>query len=322
MNPMNWISATGLSPSAAMPTASPLISSSASGVSSTRSGPKRFCRPTVARNTPPFMPTSSPNTTPSGSSCSARASARLTASTRVISGIRPAPRKLAALGGVDLGQLGIEMLEHRLRGARGRGQVARNGGIDALLAVARELFLLRLAPGLLGDEIGPEAGDGLLLPVRLHLFRRAIARGVVSRRMIAKPVGDGLDEARPLTVAGRGYGLLGGLPHGEDIVAVDLLAGEAGGDGLLRQGRARRLESERHRDRPLVVVDHEHDGQLLDAGEIHGLVDIALGGGAVAQQADGDARLSAQLDGVGDAGGVRRLRAHRDAEGKVVGGTR
>ena len=32
----------------------------ASGVSITRSAPKRFCKPSVARKTPPFTPTSSP----------------------------------------------------------------------------------------------------------------------------------------------------------------------------------------------------------------------------------------------------------------------
>src|SRR6266581_4252286 len=92
INPMNWISPTGFKPCAAMPTQSPLIRSSASGVSNTRSGPKRCCSPTVARKTPPLTPTSSPNTTTLGSSSIARASAILTASTSVISGISLSPQ--------------------------------------------------------------------------------------------------------------------------------------------------------------------------------------------------------------------------------------
>ncbi|MNR01068.1 hypothetical protein D3C85_1168620 [compost metagenome] len=67
MKPWNWNSATGLSPWVAMPTATPAISPSASGVSITRLKPNLSRRPTVARNTPPLTPTSSPSTTTSGS---------------------------------------------------------------------------------------------------------------------------------------------------------------------------------------------------------------------------------------------------------------
>src|SRR6478672_2430954 len=70
-----------------MPTQSPLIRASDSGVSKTRSTPKRCCNPAVARNTPPLTPTSSPKTTTLGSSARARASAKLIASTSVTSGI-------------------------------------------------------------------------------------------------------------------------------------------------------------------------------------------------------------------------------------------
>src|SRR5262249_51015700 len=172
--PMNWISPTGLSPCAAMPTQAPPISSSDSGVSITRSGPKRCCSPTVARNTPPFTPTSSPSTITFGSSCIARASARLTASTSVDSGIA-ASLQLVALGRVDLGKFGIEVIEHRLRRSWRFRQIPFCRSVDALLALACELFLLRLAPCLLADEIGAQPDDRLLLPTPLDLFRRAIA---------------------------------------------------------------------------------------------------------------------------------------------------
>src|SRR5690606_23585217 len=45
-----------------MPIAVPTIPHSDSGVSKQRSGPNSSCRPAVARNTPPRLPTSSPNT--------------------------------------------------------------------------------------------------------------------------------------------------------------------------------------------------------------------------------------------------------------------
>src|ERR1043166_5433890 len=143
-----------------MPTHTPLISNSASGVSITRSGPKRCCSPTVARNTPPLMPTSSPSTTTSGSSSMARASAMLTASTSVASGIGVS-RQLAALTGVDRRQLRVEMVEHGLRRARRRCQIALDRDLDLVLALARERLFARLVPLFLADEIGAQPRDRL-----------------------------------------------------------------------------------------------------------------------------------------------------------------
>src|SRR5215831_13535564 len=185
---MNWISPTGLSPCAAIPTQAPLIKSSDSGVSITRSGPKRSSRETVARNTPPFTPTSSPSTITSGSSCIARASARLTASTSVDSGI-VASLQLVTLGRVDLGKFGIEVIEHRLRRPWPHRKVALYRGVDARLTLDRESFLLRLALCRLPDEIGAQPRDQLLLPAPLGLFRLPIARRVVRGGMVAEPVG-------------------------------------------------------------------------------------------------------------------------------------
>src|ERR1043166_9499883 len=141
-----------------MPTHTPLISNSASGGSITRSGPKRCCSPTVARNTPPLMPTSSPSTTTSGSSSMARASAILTASTSVASGIG-ASRQLAALAGVDRRQLGVEVIEHGLGRPRQRRQIALDRGVDLLLTLARERLFARLVPLFLADEIGAQRSE-------------------------------------------------------------------------------------------------------------------------------------------------------------------
>src|SRR2546428_4682885 len=60
MKSANWISAMGRIPLAAAPMASPTMVDSASGVSITRSAPYFLNRPSVARNTPPRWPTSSP----------------------------------------------------------------------------------------------------------------------------------------------------------------------------------------------------------------------------------------------------------------------
>src|SRR6476620_7773776 len=125
---MNWISPTGLSPCAAMPTHRPLIRASDNGVSKTRLTPKRCCNPTVARNTPPLTPTSSPKTTTLGSSANARASAKLIDSTSVTSGILVL--NLLTLAGVDTGQLGIQIVEHGFGCARRDFQVPFDGRVD------------------------------------------------------------------------------------------------------------------------------------------------------------------------------------------------
>src|SRR5262245_20208285 len=156
-----------------MPTQSPLINSSASGVSITRSAPKRCCSPTVARKTPPLTPTSSPSTTTLPSSSMARASARLMDSTSVTSGTGTSA-ELRPLAGVAARQFGVQIVEHRLRRARRRGQIALDCRLDRFLALGRKLFLLRLAPQLLAHEIRAQPRDRLLLPARLNFFRRTV----------------------------------------------------------------------------------------------------------------------------------------------------
>src|SRR5438874_1562677 len=60
MKSANWISMMGSRPPRAMPMPWPTIEDSASGVSITRSSPNFSTKPSVARNTPPRVPTSSP----------------------------------------------------------------------------------------------------------------------------------------------------------------------------------------------------------------------------------------------------------------------
>src|SRR5216684_1173929 len=265
INPMNWISPTGFSPCAAMPTQSPLIRSSASGVSNTRSGPKRGCSPTVARKTPPLTPTSSPNTTTLGSSSIARASAMLTASISVISVISP-PFEFAALRSIGLRQLGIEMIEHRLGRSRLLSQVALDRSVDTTLAFGGKLFLFRFAPHVSASEKGPQPRDRLLLPARLDFRGRTVARC----------------------------------------------------DRLLRQRFGCGLKPQRYGNSPLIIDGDEHDRQLVHAREIHRFIDVALRGGAVTEQTYGNAGLLAQLEGVGDARSMGRLRSDGNAEREIL----
>src|SRR6266566_7927595 len=309
---MNWISPTGFNPRAAMPTHRPAISASASGVSMTRSRPKRCWSPTVARKTPPLTPMSSPSSTTLGSSPSARASATLIASTSVISGTERS-LDLVALAPIGMREFGVEMIEHGLRGAGARRQIAGDRRLHPFLALGRELLFLRLAPGLLADEIGPQPRNRLLLPMGLDLFGRAIPCRIIRGRVITQPVGHCLNEEWAFAVARGRDRSLGGGAHRDDVIAVHLFAGEAGSDRLLGERRRCGLQSERDRDGPLIVVGDEHDRKLPNAGEIHRFPQIALGGGAVTEQAHRDARLLSEPECIGNPGGVRRLRSHRNA---------
>src|SRR5262245_19231574 len=215
-----------------MPTQRPLISSSETGVSITRSAPNRFCSPAVARNTPPLTPTSSPNTTALASSRSARARARLTASTSVTSGIGR-PTQLVALAAVGARQHSVQVVEHGFGGTQGCRQVALDCRLDLPLAFRGERFLVGFAPRFLAHKIASDAGDRLFLPARLHFLRGAIAPGIVGRRVVAEPVGHALHEARAVAGAGRSDRLFGRRADGENVIAVALFCGKAGGGGLL-----------------------------------------------------------------------------------------
>src|SRR5262249_58511118 len=111
-------------------------------------------------------------------------------------------------------EFGVEMVEHRRRSARRGRQIAFDRRLDPLLAVGRELFLLRLAPRLLTDEIGAQARDRLFLPARLNLFGRTVTRRVIGGRVIAEAGGFGLGQTRPAPRPGFPHPTLPPRPPG------------------------------------------------------------------------------------------------------------
>ena len=78
----NCSSTTGRSPVSAAPIPQPTKPLSVSGVSRIRSAPKRSYSPSVARNSPPTLPMSSPITITLGSASSSSSSASRTAGTK------------------------------------------------------------------------------------------------------------------------------------------------------------------------------------------------------------------------------------------------
>jgi hypothetical protein len=119
----------------------------------------------------------------------------------------------------------------------------------------------------------------------------AVAAGVVGGGVVGEAVGDGLDEGGAAAGAGPLDGLLAGLVDGEEVVAVDLDGGHAVGEGALGDGR-RRASGSFARDAEMahwLFWQKKTQGTWRVAGEVHGFVEVALGGRAVAEVGDRDA---------------------------------
>src|ERR1700730_14989305 len=198
MKPLNWISATGRKPCAASPTDSPAMAFSASGVSSTRFGPKRCKRPSVARNTPPSAATSSPRTRTAPSSALAPARPRLTAWTRWISDIVASLRHRAERGSALLGEILRQGLVGEIEDRFPPLRRGRQIGIRCLIDRGRDLgqqpFLVRFGPDAAADEMVSQPGDRIFGPVRAHVGIAAIAARIIGGGMVAQPIGQRLDK--------------------------------------------------------------------------------------------------------------------------------
>src|SRR3990167_7836746 len=280
-----------------MPTDTPAIMASASGVSNTRLKPKRSRRPWVARNTPPLTPMSSPSMTTLSSSSMARCRARLTASSRVIffcSVMLAASVQLAGSAGLQQlaligqggGPLGVDIVHGRLGRLLADRFIGQHRSLQLRLAVGNQGLFTAFVPPPLSHQIGLQALDRFFLPGLLDLFGRPVTGGIVGSGVIAEAIAQALQQHRALAVPGTLQGLSKALIDRHDIVAIDLLASKAGTDGLLRQGRRAALNTPRHGDGPLVVVDHKHHRQLPGTGDIQGFEKIALAGGAIATGGD------------------------------------
>ena len=100
-----------------------------------------------------------------------------------------------------------------------------------------------------------------------------------------------------------------GLLDGGDVVAVDDLAGHPVAGGAVGDVLDGALRPPVGRERELVVLADEDDGQLPRRREVHPLVHRALAGGAVAEVRDRDLAGAVELRGQRGAAGVRDARA-------------
>ena len=110
------------------------------------------------------------------------------------------------------------------------------------------------------------------------------------------PQGDRLDQRRAAALARLLDRVLRLAVDGEHVGAVDDDALEAVGGGAVGEVLDRVLEMGRRRVGPLVVVDHEDDGQAADAGEVHPLVRVTARRRALAAPGDRDAGVLADAE--------------------------
>ena len=219
------------------------------------------------------------------------------------------------------------MQQRRLRRGVGCGERPLDGLVDLLACLGGPL--LGLLPGERAglEEARAEAVDRVVARPLLDLGARAVAAVVVARGVGDEAVGLGLDQLRAVAAARLLHAPAHLLVDGEDVVAVDGRGGDVVAAGALGDVADGHLLLAGLGDRVAVVLAEEDHGQLVDGGEVHGLVEVALRGGALAEVDDRDLVQPSQFRGVGDAGGVRQVGgdhagAGDDAllgEGPVVG---
>ena len=143
------------------------------------------------------------------------------------------------------------------------------------------------------DQMRLQPLDRIAERPRLGLVGRAVAGRIVGGRMALGAIGEELDQRRP-AVGARALGrpVHRGIDR-ERVIAVDAQAGDAIADRALGEGRALGAgNSGEARDRPLVVDHREDDRHVVDRGEGHRGMEVALGGRAVADPAHGDAAVA------------------------------
>ena len=150
----------------------------------------------------------------------------------------------------------------------------------------------------------------------IDLVRVAVAGCIVGVGVRVQAVGVRLDQHRSLARARVRDRLVEHGEHGHGVVAIDLLRGDAVTDSLVSQRRSGGLLGQRHADGVLVVLDEEHDRGLEHGREVERLVEVALTGGAVADERHRDGRAAPALLAVRESGGVNQLGCQRCALGR------
>ena len=144
--------------------------------------------------------------------------------------------------------------------------------------------------------------------ILVDLFLGAVL-GRIAHRMAAIAIGLHLEDVGPCPAARMLDGLLAGGAHRQHVHAVDLLARNAEGLAVPVEFGGRRGALDRGAHAVVVVLDDVDDRQLPERGHVHGLVDLALVGAAVAEIGQRDVLGAVVLVREGQAGADRHLGA-------------
>src|SRR4029450_4883554 len=190
------------------------------------------------------------------------------------------------------GGLGEHGFEDRVR-IRRRNRLGRlHGGFDGGGVLGFDLMLPRVVPRGLVSEVPANPFDRVTLPPLAFLVLRPIPCRVVRGGVRTEAVRQGLDQR--WTAAARGP------PHrfgrrpvpGEQVVAVYQDAGHPVAFGLHRDALGGGLAVAPQGNRVVIVLTEEHHGSSIDPCEVHRLVEVSFGRGAIAEVGDGDAVLT------------------------------
>ncbi|MPM34487.1 hypothetical protein SDC9_81070 [bioreactor metagenome] len=195
------------------------------------------------------------------------------------------------------------------------GEVRRGERDGAGPQVGGEVVRLGLQPRPPGvvdragaGEVRPDPLDRVLGPPAVLLGPGAVLGRIVRGGVGAQPVGEHLDQLRPLPGPGPVQGRLGDRLHGQRVVAVDPYARDA--EPLTAAGeRDDGLAGRGHRDGPLVVGHDEDDRGVVAGRPDERLVHVALGAGPVAEE-----RQHRPVVGAAGAGDALGLQCHRPAD--------
>src|SRR5215468_1422934 len=281
-----------------MPIAAAMMPPSAIGVSSTRCSPYLRCRPSVTRNTPPKKPTSSPSITTRGSRPSITSIAEFSACTMFIRAMRSTlvrawrgavcvlRRRGARLGALPLEQrahllaLALQIRRHVAEhvvehGERVEERTLRQRSVRlGLLPAGRDVrfeLLVQLRMALLGplperDQVLLETCDRISERPGPPFLLRAIARGIIARRVRRRAIGDVLDERGTGALPRALCRPLRDRVYRQEVVAIDADARNAVARAALREGAPLAPREALERGNGPLVVDQVQDHRRLVDG--------------------------------------------------------
>src|SRR3954447_1691951 len=267
----NMMSTTGRIPVIAAPSARPVMPGSEIGESTTRSVPNSSTSPARTLNGVPASATSSPITKTVGSRRISSRNASFTAWESVSSRV-PTARST------------VDMVRHLARVRVRRVERERDGVVHLGLAALADALPL----GIVAAPRREQRDRVALRPPALLLVLRAVVGAVdVADVMALIPVRRAGEEARAVAAPRTLDGARRRVVHGEHVLAVDLLGGDAERLGARRDRARRHVLVARVLVVEVVLTDVD-DRELPERGHVHHLVEEALAERALAEEADRD----------------------------------